>query len=78
MNEKIHVSKDMMTNDKWTDTIKKNKHICTQEIVDLNWKFQFFRQGYFPHKDIYFPMDFVRNSCGNCYNIRKWEKKNSN
>ena len=23
MNEKMHVSKDMMTNDMWTDTIKK-------------------------------------------------------
>ena len=37
-------------------------------------KISIFRQGYFPDEDIYFPMDFVRNSCGNCYNIRKWEK----
>ena len=37
-------------------------------------KISIFRQGYFPDEDIFFPMDFIRNSCGNCYNIRKWKK----
>ena len=58
-----------MTNDMWTDTIKKiNIYVHTKKIVELDWKFQSF------DTDNFFPMDFIRNSCGNRYNI-KWEEK---